>query len=72
MSKSLQVTHLLKHMRVVEKLIREKFKMGMKEWEEAWREHGPIVLDTEVEDVGESDFEQKDCFESLNQSSVLV
>ena len=68
MSKYVHVTHILKHMRVVEGLIREKYEMKKFDWDLAWKRFGPIVLSTDDE-LGDS---LKDSFESDSSMSSGV
>ena len=53
MRKLLYVTHIVKHMRVVERLFKDQLKLN---WNEAWQKYGPIVIDgkeSDEEDYGD-------------------
>lgn len=56
----MHITHLLKHLRTTEGILREKLKLDDAKWQEAMEKFGNIVLDkiSEEVEVSEDEFQR--------------
>ena len=69
LAKSLYVTHLIKHMRVVEKIFKDRFEL---DWDEAWDKYGPIIINDEDDDQGANhDFSEDQGSNKVDSQSSL-